>query len=273
MGVGGQRSMEHGPAAALMQVWIFTPSPGTAVVSAPLRRSRTAPDSSGTTQPKQMPIRQPEGMSTPAASPASSSGVAPSASTTVPDLREGHRATLAGHHDVRAEPLGVQPVGHPGAGPVLLEGVEQAGRAAGPGLPRGPVGHDRVELGGVEQAVGVGVPLDEPDPAGRGHVPQLGTEDHVGRASGRCAARPRRASSGSRLRSIPITGVIPLPAVTNSTCCGACAGRWKSPVAWSSWMTVPGRARRTMWLLTLPSGIALTVIAIRPSRRGPEVSE
>ena len=53
-GCRDQRSKVHGPAAALMQVWTRTPpgsvSPGTAVVRSPLRRSRTAPLSSGVTQ-------------------------------------------------------------------------------------------------------------------------------------------------------------------------------------------------------------------------------
>ena len=39
---------------------------------------------------------------------------------------------------------------------------------------------------------------------------------------------------------MPITGVMPLPAVTNSTLCRAAAGRTKSPAAWSSWTSVPG---------------------------------
>ena len=83
--------MWQAPAAALMQVWILTPSgpvsPGTATVSAPLRRSRTAPDFIGMTQPMQMPIRQPLGMRTPAPSAASRIGVEPSASTSRPSAK------------------------------------------------------------------------------------------------------------------------------------------------------------------------------------------
>src|SRR5690606_22975289 len=75
------------PAAAEMQVWMGTPSgpvsPGTAVVRAPLRRSRTAPERRGTTQPKHTPIRHPLGIRTPASSPASSRERAPSVSTVV----------------------------------------------------------------------------------------------------------------------------------------------------------------------------------------------
>ena len=95
--------------------------------------------------------------------------------------------------------------------------------------------------GGVEQAVGVGVLLDQPDPArraarARSSAPKMtssrrrrGVHQHdVG------AARPRR------LRSMPITGVMPLPAVMNSTLSGPRSGRTKSPAAWSSWTSVPG---------------------------------
>ena len=51
------------------------------------------------------------------------------------------------------------------------------------------------------------------------------------------------------------------------------AGSTNSPAACSRWTSVPGRESRTRWLLTLPSGTALTVIEIRPSARGPWVSE
>ena len=74
--------MSQGPAAADTQVWMRTP--GSASVISPVRRSRTAPALSGVMQPKQMPIRHPDGMSTPASSPTSSNGVAPSESTVLP---------------------------------------------------------------------------------------------------------------------------------------------------------------------------------------------
>ncbi len=78
--------------------------------------------------------------------------------------------------------------------------------------------------------------------------------------------------TGNRLRSIPMTGVMPEPAVTNSSLPGGSEST-KSPAACSSWTRVPGRASWTRWLLTLPSGTALTVIEIRPSARGPWVRE
>ena len=78
--------------------------------------------------------------------------------------------------------------------------------------------------------------------------------------------------TGNRLRSIPITGVMPEPAVTNSSLVPS-AGEFVLPAACSRWTRVPARARRTRWLLTLPSGTALTVTEIRPSARGPWVRE
>lgn len=82
------------------------------------------------------------------------------------------------------------------------------------------------------------------------------------------------APPSTSARSIPITGVTPLPAVTKSTRVGGRPGSTKSPWAWSSWTTVPGRVRRTRWLLTTPSGIAFTVTEIGPPRRaGAEVTE
>src|SRR3954453_17125530 len=65
------------PAAAEMQVWIFTPSPGSAVVTSPLRRARTEPSLSGMTQPKHPPIRQPAGISCPPARQHGRAGLAP----------------------------------------------------------------------------------------------------------------------------------------------------------------------------------------------------
>ena len=49
------------------------------------------------------------------------------------------------------------------------------------------------------------------------------------------------ASSPRWLRSIPMTGVMPLPAVRKRTFAGAGLGRVKSPVAWSSMTRVPAR--------------------------------
>ena len=268
--------MSQEPAAAETQVWIWTLSPAAAVVTSPVRRSRTAPWRSGTTQPKQMPIRQPEGISTPAASPASSRVWEPSAADDGAGLGEGDGAAVAGGDDGRTEPLGVQPVGDAVGVPTLFEGIEHPGRAAGPRLALGEVVDQIVEARDVEHAVGVGVLLHQPDSALAGQHAQFAAEDDVvgggrGVHDDDVGVRSPRAAM---LRSIPITGVMPLPAVRNRILAGGWSPRVNSPAAWSSWTTVPTVARRTRWLLTLPSGMAFTVIAMQPSRRWVfEVSE
>ena len=182
-GGSSQSSISQGPAAADTQVWTSTgragPLSGEAVVRSPLRRSRTAPSRSGATQPKQMPMRQPEGISTPASSPASSSDVAPSASTSIVAGGEGHGPAVAGGQDGGAEALGVEALGDPSIGPAALERVEHPGGSAGPGLALVEVADQAGELLGVEHAVGVGVALDELDAPARGQHPQLAGEDDV----------------------------------------------------------------------------------------------
>ena len=88
----------------------------------------------------------------------------------------------------------------------------------------------------------------------------------IGGAAEKASTNSGGTSSGMP-RSIPMTWVTPEPAVTNSAFAGRWAGSTNSPVAWSSWTMVPGRARCTRWLLTLPSGMALTVIVKQPSAR------
>ena len=82
-----------------------------------------------------------------------------------------------------------------------------------------------------------------------------------------------RAALENRLRSMPITGVMPEPAVTNSSCSGIGIGSTKSPAACWRWIIWPARTRCTRCWETIPSGIALTVMLMCPSGRGPWVSE
>ncbi len=90
------------------------------------------------------------------------------------------------------------------------------------------------------------------------------------------AARGRRttpeSATGKRLRSIPMTGVTPEPAVTKRNLPPS-VGSTNSPWACSRWTSVPGRDSRTRWVLTSPSGTALTVMEMWPSGRGPWVRE
>ena len=148
----GQWSMSHAPAAAEMQVWMGRRRPGAAVVISPLRRSRTAPSRRGRTQPKQMPIRHPDGISTPAAS----AGVEDRGGAIRLDGRAGagkaHGAAVAHDQGRGPEPLGEQV--ESALVVVLLEGVEQTGGSARERGSLLQVGDEALEVGDVEDAVG-----------------------------------------------------------------------------------------------------------------------
>ena len=80
------------------------------------------------------------------------------------------------------------------------------------------------------------------------------------------------------VRSMDITGVIPEPAVRNSTAAGGGSGMTKLPCGAANRMTVPARTPPTRWLDRNPSGMALTVmVTVRsvrlPRCRGAEVNE
>jgi hypothetical protein len=85
-------------------------------------------------------------------------------------------------------------------------------------------------------------------------------------ALGALCSTTTSSRASTALRSMPITGVMPLPAVRNRTLAGLSGGRVKSPAAWSSMIIVPGVAWCTRCWLTLPSGMALTVIEMRMFR-------
>ena len=75
-------------------------------------------------------------------------------------------------------------------------------------------------------------------------------------------------------RSIAISGVIPLPALTKRIFGGGGSGSAKSPLGAASRTIVPGLTPLTKCEDRKPSGVALTVIVISfLSRTGTEVSE
>ena len=81
-------------------------------------------------------------------------------------------------------------------------------------------------------------------------------------------------SRRSRVRSIDITGVMPLPATRKRVLGGGGLGSVNSPAGEASRTMVPGARPRTRWSERKPSGIARTVIVIVPlSRRGTELRE
>ena len=76
------------------------------------------------------------------------------------------------------------------------------------------------------------------------------------------------------MRSIAITGVIPLPPTRKRIRAGGGSGSTKSPSGAASRTIVPGSQPLTRWEERKPSGIARTVIdKVRPLRRGGELME
>jgi hypothetical protein len=71
---------------------------------------------------------------------------------------------------------------------------------------------------------------------------------------------PRRSS----VRSIDITGVMPLPPTRNSVLAGGGSGSVNSPAGAASRTIVPGASPRTRWSERKPSGMARTVIVMSP---------
>ena len=72
-----------------------------------------------------------------------------------------------------------------------------------------------------------------------------------------CAASGRPPGRSASARSIPMTGVTPLPAVTNSSGSSSDSGRTNSPVGGASRTSMPWRAWLTRCSDTSPPAIAL----------------
>ena len=158
----------------------------------------------------------------------------------------------------------------PASLPVLLGGVEHRRRAAGPGLALAPVRADaRRGRRSSSMPVGVGVAARAAVSAAccSCELAQLVAEDHPVLG----AARSRRSTTSgivprrSSVRSIAITGVMPLPPTRNSIFAGGGSGSTKSPVGRGQphdgarlETARPGASDRK------PSGIARTVIVMVP---------
>ena len=182
---------------------------GVAVVISPLRRSRTEPSRSGSTQPKQMPIRQPArhqhaGLLGGVEDRRARRRPSPS----VPGRGEGDGAALADRPIRSVRKLLGEQRSAPRPLVVLLAarravptGPHAERRSARPG--RGPVGA-RSSTSSTGRARRCSR-LDQPDQPGGVELPQVGQEDRVGRGgrdvqdderhrapSGRAGRRPRR---------------------------------------------------------------------------------
>jgi hypothetical protein len=68
-----------------------------------------------------------------------------------------------------------------------------------------------------------------------------------------------------------MTGVMPLPAVTNRTFAGRAGGNVNSPAGTSRCRIMPLRARCRSWVLTAPPATPFTVTVMSPSRRPGEL--
>ena len=223
-----------------------------------------------------MPIRQPLGISTPASSAASRIGRDAVGLDVGAGLVEGDGAALAGDDAGGAELLGEAAVSPRSAWCASSASSSPAGpqanvvRSSRSGTRSARSATSSTPCSSSYRATSRIAPA-APRPC------RSSSEDRVAarwarRARRRCRRSRLRASrstplsvAGNRLRSMPMTGVMPEPAVTKSSLPRAGSGSTKSPAACSRWTSVPGRASRTRWLLTLPSGTALTVIEIRPS--------
>ena len=81
---------------------------------------------------------------------------------------------------------------------------------------------------------------------------------------------PRRC----RVRSIAITGVMPLPPTRKNSLAGGGSGSTKSPLGAARRRIVPGWSPETRCSERKPSGIARTVMEmVRPERLGGEDTE
>ena len=76
------------------------------------------------------------------------------------------------------------------------------------------------------------------------------------------------------LRSMLMIGVMPLPALMNSSLAGSGSGSMKAPSTPPSRTITPGRAVRTRYGETLPDSTSFGVMLMQPSGRpGSEVIE
>lgn len=222
--------------------------------------SRTAPKVRGTAQPKQMPIRQFEGMRAPASSGAVEEGRSPRRRARGP----GARATRARPRRSPPRRAGTARRAAPPPVPRCPNAIRRR-RGARPARTPTPGGRAsrargrRVRRGGGARRVSVCRSMSRTRPAAAS-ARSSGPKTTSTRRGALCTSTTS-ARSG-RLRRIPMTGVIPLPAVTKSADGGGPSGTTKSPVAWSSMTSRPAAQRRRGGRSPSPA-MRLTVTASR----------
>ena len=123
------------------------------------------------------------------------------------------------------------------------------------------------QLGEVEEAVGVGVLLEQGDPPLGRQLAELVAEDDVGRGGGRV----QDDDVGELVEVVAEhahDGGDAAAGGEEQDTLGAGVGQDEVALGLVELNIVPGSARRTRWLLTFPSGMALTVTLMQPSGRG-----
>ena len=222
-----------------------------------------------------MPIRQPCGSSAPACSPADqqrgravrldrlAAGQEPDAAAVARRRRRrrprgGSARAAAARARPRARNASVSASSRPAGPHAQVWRSRQSGTRRSSSATSQPAGAIVVVL---VQRVAAMAGGERAQLARRRSCPRRRGDVHVrgvGKTS-RGAARARAAS--------PITGVMPLPAVTNSSGCSTASGSTNSPAGGASRTSMPRRAWRTRCSDTNPPGMRLTVMAMRPSRR------
>jgi hypothetical protein len=155
---------------------------------------------------------------------------------------------------------------------VLLHDVEHLGRAADERLAVLPVGAQVAEVVGREAALLAGEAQVQRVAVVLGvEAPQLVAEDRVVLGARRVDVHDvAQASWRAMLRSIDMIGVMPLPALMNSSFSGSGSGSVNVPSTPPRRTIIPGRASRTNQGETTPSSTSLGVIEMQPSGgRGP----
>ena len=159
---------------------------------------------------------------------------------------ERERPTLARLEEHGAEPLGGERESPLGV--VLLEGVEQSGRAAGVGQSVVEVGHQPRQVRHVQHPVRLVVPLDERDPPGVVVRAELVAEDRRGLVDvdvhQHDVGRHRR-TAGEEVAQHPDHRGDAGPGGDEEQLVGSGCGSTNSPSACSSWIISPTRARWT----------------------------
>ncbi len=172
--------------------------------------------------------------------------------------------------DDRLETFEVESFGITVFVPVFFEGVEQVARARAEGVAFAPVGAQIVQVGGGDAASVAAEPQLETQ-SGMPIVEVAQVEPKITSSSvwAECTTTTSSMRSRwSRLRSMLMIGVIPLPALMNSIFAGSGSGRVNTPSTSPRRTMSPGSSLRTRYGETTPfsTSLGVTLMSRRPDR-------